>query len=384
MPETPQVPDEADAWLAAHEAAAEADYLVHLPADVEHTEEALSYLERLEARSLAEEVPTKIKVGAGGTRHAALEDLDFLPDPSWLVPGVLEVGTFAALYGQPGTYKSFYALHLACLVAQEGKKVVYIAAEGFGGLKIRAAAWAEAFGAGSLPPGVEVFNAADVFRPAPPGAAGLLEDVKEYVRDEQPALVIVDTVARTLDGDENSTQDMSRFVNICTSIREEAVDCTLLAVHHTGKDEEKGMRGSTALNAATDTAIKQTKESITVVRSKNFEAGTAMRYSVRSVGASLVLDILSPEEQESMDLSGKAEQDIKDRDSFRFETNYYLQTHPGASVAELTGLVRGAQAKKVGWLSEMVSEGLLRVKLEGRTKHHFLADAQSVAGMVEA
>jgi hypothetical protein len=35
----------------------------------------------------------------------------------------------------------------------------------------------------------------------------------------------------------------------------EQLGCTVMPIHHTGKDAEKGMRGSSALDGAVDTAL---------------------------------------------------------------------------------------------------------------------------------
>src|SRR4051794_31851873 len=78
------------------------------------------------------------------------DDLQRLPDPSWLITGVLPAGGLAVLYGRPGAAKSFLALDWALSVAAgipwlgcptEQGHVVYIAAEGKAGLNVRARAW---------------------------------------------------------------------------------------------------------------------------------------------------------------------------------------------------------------------------------------------------
>src|SRR4051812_48434552 len=74
------------------------------------------------------------------------------PSP-WLVEGVLRETSVAMLYGKRGCYKSFVALGLAGSVAtglpwhghavRNAGLVVYVAAEGGGGMVQRARAWAE-------------------------------------------------------------------------------------------------------------------------------------------------------------------------------------------------------------------------------------------------
>ena len=76
----------------------------------------------------------------------AITDILSLPDPEWLITDLLVKGSFAVIFGPPGVGKSFLALSWAFAVAAakpwhgrnvNGGPVVYIAAEGGGGLKPR-------------------------------------------------------------------------------------------------------------------------------------------------------------------------------------------------------------------------------------------------------
>jgi hypothetical protein len=74
----------------------------------------------------------------------------------------------------------------------------------------------------------------------------------------KPKLLVIDTLARNFSGDENSTKEMSAFVNHCAAI---GVDLQLavLIVHHAGKDTAKGARGSIALTGAVDLSVELRK-----------------------------------------------------------------------------------------------------------------------------
>ena len=68
-------------------------------------------------------------------------------------------------------------------------------------------------------------------------------------------LVVIDTLSRHFGGkDENQTSEMSQFVSALDNMRQE-FGVTVLLVHHTGKDANKGPRGSNALRAALDNEI---------------------------------------------------------------------------------------------------------------------------------
>ena len=78
------------------------------------------------------------------------EDLRALPDPEWVVQGILPLNSLAVLYGEPGKGKTFVALSIALSVATGQKwfdrktahgSVLYVAAEGLVGIRDRADAF---------------------------------------------------------------------------------------------------------------------------------------------------------------------------------------------------------------------------------------------------
>jgi hypothetical protein len=58
---------------------------------------------------------------------------------------------------------------------------------------------------------------------------------------------------------------MGQFIGNCDRLREAWPNCTLLVLHHTGKDPSKGARGSSALNGAVDCAMVLSKEAKALV-----------------------------------------------------------------------------------------------------------------------
>ncbi|MBI1373919.1 MAG: AAA family ATPase [Phycisphaera sp.] len=177
--------------------------------------------------------------------------------PDWLLRGMLERDTFALIFGDPGSGKSFLAIDWACRVATgtpwrghgvTGGPVVYVAGEGQQGFGRRIRAWSEHQGV-SLD-GAPLFVAPAVAIPDPPQLGELAVAIDEALAP--PALIVLDTLARTFGGgDENSTQDMSRFVSACDAIRRR-YGCTILVVHHTGHADKSRARGAIALKAALD------------------------------------------------------------------------------------------------------------------------------------
>jgi len=85
----------------------------------------------------------------------------------------------------------------------------------------------------------------------------LIEVIRE--RGLQPAVIFIDTLARAYaGGEENSSAEMMQFVSVMAALQD-ALDCAVCVVHHSGKDETRGMRGSSALLAAVDAELELTR-----------------------------------------------------------------------------------------------------------------------------
>jgi hypothetical protein len=73
---------------------------------------------------------------------------------------------------------------------------------------------------------------------------------------EKPKVIIVDTLHRFLQGDENSAQDTKTMLDACAALIAE-FDCAVILVHHTGVSNEAQhrARGSSAWRGALDIEI---------------------------------------------------------------------------------------------------------------------------------
>ncbi len=207
--------------------------------------------------------PIRFAVASQNTpalKFHAITDILSLPDPEWLIANLLIKGSFAVLFGPPGVGKSFLALSWAFAVAAatpwhgrnvNGGPVVYIAAEGFGGLKQRVSALLDHEDYGADTPCKFRDSPIDLVNDGQ--RAAFISDIRKSVG--QPALIIIDTLARCFVGrDENSATDMGLFIHGAEAVKR-ATGATVLVVHHTGKNERSGARGSSALMGAADTMI---------------------------------------------------------------------------------------------------------------------------------
>lgn len=187
------------------------------------------------------------------------EDMERRPPPEYLIDGMLVRDSLGAIYGASGSGKTFVALSWALSVATgswwQGRRVVkgpvlFVAAEGSGGLGARIAAW-KAHNRFQGDAGLMVLpEPVCIMDPLTARVVGEACLVKGAV------LVVIDTVARSMPGgDENTAKDIGRLVDGADAIRRRSGACVLF-VHHTGKDQSAGMRGNSALHAAVATVIE--------------------------------------------------------------------------------------------------------------------------------
>ena len=202
-------------------------------------------------------------------RLTRVDQIEIYP-PRWLLRGILERDTFALIFGDPGCGKSFLAIDWACRIATgtpwhghavKNGPVVYVAGEGQQGFGRRIRAWSEHHNI-SLQ-NKPLFLAPSVAIPEPTDLASLLTAIDTGITTVgPPTLIVLDTLARCFGGgDENSTQDMSKFVTACDLIRQR-YGCTILIVHHSGHGDKTRARGAIALKAALDAEYRLENENV--------------------------------------------------------------------------------------------------------------------------
>ena len=191
---------------------------------------------------------------------------DFSP-PDWLVEGYLVRGEASALYGDPGTYKSFMAVDLAYHIAS-GREwhgspvrqgaVVYVAGEGRHGLRARAAAWRRHHElAEDVPLG---FTSGPINLSDRAALAAVIPTLDAYAaRFGGLGLIVVDTLARNNTADENSNTDMSVVMTNAGDIQARYGSAVLI-LHHTGTQNKDRVRGASAIQGALDSSYRLDKQ----------------------------------------------------------------------------------------------------------------------------
>lgn len=189
-----------------------------------------------------------------------------LPIPHWLIKEYIEKNTVTLFFGDSSTYKSFLALDIGLHIASGQQwldkktaqgSVVYLAGEGHGGVRRRLRAWKDRK-LKNKDKHVPFYVSPQAIQLDHKGNTKLLIDSIKAV-DPNPELVIIDTLATAFgEGDENSTKDMNKFLNHVFEIRD-ALNTTILIIHHTGHSAKERPRGAYTLMGNVDAHYKVEK-----------------------------------------------------------------------------------------------------------------------------
>lgn len=192
----------------------------------------------------------------------SIDDMLKLPDPEFLIDGIIEVGALGLLFGAPGSAKSLLALDWAMSIAtgrswqshgvRQGP-VVYVAAEAARGVPKRIRAWLKQRDVNDWSNCPIYFLRVSVQLREKRDVGDLLATLQK--KKLVPRLIIIDTLARCfLGGEENSAKEIGEFIHGAEALSQET-GATVLVLHHTGKNQDLEERGSSALQGAADTRI---------------------------------------------------------------------------------------------------------------------------------
>jgi hypothetical protein len=215
----------------------------------------------------------------------------------YLVEGLIPARSFGAIYGKPGSFKSFAALYISMCIATGAEcfgrattqgAVIYIAGEGQAGLNRRRLAIQKHYDLSGNIPVYFIKSALNL--------GTTLEDRDLLIAEIRalnitPSLIVIDTYARNAGGiEENSAKETMTAVAIMSSLEQETGAAVLL-VAHSGKSQDAGLRGSSAMLAALDTELLCEKVSennermgrLTLSKSKDSEDGITVPFKCEVV-----------------------------------------------------------------------------------------------------
>jgi hypothetical protein len=194
-------------------------------------------------------------------RPVRFKDIRLRTDRPYLVKGIIPREGLTVVWGPPKCGKSFWTFDIVMHVALDwlyrGRRVqpgtvCYVACEGERGLGART----EAFRLRKLaevedidPPFYLLTTRLDLVA----DANELIADIKAEIRTEHCAVIVIDTLNRSIAGSESRDEDMSAYVKAADMIRE-AFNCAVVIIHHCGLNGERP-RGHTSLTGAVDAQI---------------------------------------------------------------------------------------------------------------------------------
>jgi hypothetical protein len=176
--------------------------------------------------------------------------------------GVIGCGSVAMLYGAPNEGKTFVAMDFMAAVAKGepwmGRKTrqglcLHVAMEGEAGIKKRYMALQREKGASGL------YLLTDLLALTSEKNKDVRRLIAAYLKllkatGMQPGVICIDTVALAIGGDEDKTENVSPFLKAMKRIAKDT-GATVLLLHHPGKDESRGPRGSSGFNGNVDQTL---------------------------------------------------------------------------------------------------------------------------------
>ncbi|WP_020157040.1 AAA family ATPase [Methylobacter marinus] len=244
----------------------------------------------------------------------AASELTLKPKPiNWLVRNLLERESISLLYGAPASGKSLFALDWGFCIAKgmkwEGRPtqqagVVIIAGEGFAGYARRLKALEIKHGIKA--PGNLLLSKQSAQLQDP----GSCDDVVKAIQKSciKPGLIIIDTLNRNIDADENSSRDIAAFISNLDQFFK-PLGAAVLVVHHSGHNESGRSRGSSAIRAAMDAEYCVSKDENTVnlscTKAKDFEPPKPLDFALQQVSLDWLDDEMTPLTSVYLEYSGE-------------------------------------------------------------------------------
>jgi len=203
---------------------------------------------------------------------------------NWLVKQWIQREALIMVHGPSGGGKTFMVLDMVLAIASRGAvpewfgnkvrhgTVVYLAGEGHHGLRGRVAAWKQH----KAVTGLDMWlsrHGLDLNTPA--GFQKVVDSIRAL--PEVPGVIVVDTLHRFLDGDENSSVDAKSMLDACSALIQE-FGASVMLVHHTGVSVEAQhrARGSSAWRGALDIEISVVPgETIEILQRKSKDSEEA-------------------------------------------------------------------------------------------------------------
>jgi AAA domain len=311
-------------------------------------------------------------------RLIAFDKIVLGSEPTYLVKRLIPRAGLTVIWGPPKCGKSFWTFDLVMHVAlgwdyrgrrvQQGA-VVYLALEGGKGFEGRIEAFRQRF----LPvdhdpvPFYLIADALNLVKEHP----DLIGCIRVQSKGNPLAVVVIDTLNRSLAGSESDDKDMAAYIRAADAIHRD-FGCAVIIIHHCGIDATRP-RGHTSLAGAVDAQLAVKRDAadnivVTVERMKDGPEGDTVvsRLEPLDVGTDTDGDIISscvtlPVEGETARTSAAATtRKLSDRQRLALEALAEAAISLGKAPPASFGLPAGLLAVPIGaWRDEIYRRGIL-------------------------
>jgi hypothetical protein len=296
----------------------------------------------------------------------------------YLVKRLIPKTGLTVVWGPPKCGKSFWTFSLVMHVAlgwdyrgrrvQQGA-VVYLALEGGKGFEARIEGFRQRFLAEDHDP-VPFYLITDALNLVKEHS-DLIGCIRVQAKGNLPAVVVIDTLNRSLAGSESDDKDMAAYIRAADAIRN-AFACAVIIIHHCGIDATRP-RGHTSLTGAVDAQLAVKRDAgenivVTVEHMKDGQEGDSLvsRLEVVDVGIDTDGDIIQScvivpvEGQAAGTSAAAATRKLSDRQRLALDALAECADEHGKPPPKSFDLPAGLIAVDLGkWRDEMYSREVL-------------------------
>lgn len=197
-------------------------------------------------------------------------DVQLNTTAAYLVRNIVPAQGLIVVWGPPKCGKSFWTLdvilHIACGWEYRQHRVtqglvVYVGCEGEFAIPARIEALRQTkIAEGAESPAFHLILTRLAFAS---DVDQLISDIRAQLGTDTPAVMVIDTLNRSIEGSESSDEDMSNYVKAVDKLRE-AFECAVIIIHHCGINDARP-RGHTSLTGAADAQIAVKKDAAGII-----------------------------------------------------------------------------------------------------------------------
>lgn len=293
-------------------------------------------------------------------RFVTIEEVLKAPPIEWLIPRMIPSRGLTVIFGESGTYKSFFALHYGLMISHK-QPVVYIASEGETGYRQRLEAWMKkhperkvndlTFVMGTL----NMFDSDDLY------------EFAEIAAKYNPCMIVVDTLSMNIgEADTNSGRDMVVFFQACKRLSSN-LNCSIVLIHHTNAEGRRAT-GSQRIKDSVDTMIRLSRvdDMIAVESKKTKDTSPFDTFYLKEVVMQLGYKNSMGEEVTSLVLQ-PSDMVIRDNDLTDIQADILdaIMIDPSQSFAEIADILETSRNSVSSAIRQLMRKGYIIRSAQG-------------------